>query len=262
MNLGIDNKVALVTAASKGIGQAIALELVREGAQVLICSRSEDRINESASYIEQQTGKKVLALTADVSTKEGVDGVLDQVLKRYGRIDMLVANAGGPPGGQFMDFADEDWQKAFDTNVMSVVRLVRGVVPSMRKTGGGRILTVASTSVKVPIQGLVLSNVMRTGVAGLMKTLSIELGPDNILVNTVCPGRIATDRVRQIDEARADKQGIAIEKIEEQMKAGIPLGRYGTPEEFARTAAFLLSDANTYVTGSTLMIDGGMVTAL
>lgn len=167
---------------------------------------------------------------------------------------------GGHRGGTFDTFDDDAWQKAFETNLLSVVRLVRATLPHMKD--GGRILTIASSSVKQPIPGLILSNTMRAGVAGLMKTLSGELGPRGILVNTLCPGRIATDRLRELDLQKAEREGLSEEFIQRQSLQGIPLGRYGKPEEFARTAVFLLSRANTYVTGTSLMVDGGMVQAL
>lgn len=262
MNQSLEGQVALITAASKGLGFATALRLAEEGAQLAICSRDEMRIQEAVNIIQEKTGHVPLGMPVDVSNKEDVEKMVHKTIDYYGRIDMLMLNAGGPPAGNFMDLRDEDWEKAFATNVMSVVRIIREVVSYMRKQSGGRIVAIASSSVKVPIQGLVLSNVMRTGVAGLMKTLSMELGPDGILLNTLCPGRVATDRLIELDQGAAAKLEVPMEKVREQISKGIPLGRYGNPEEFAEAALFLLSPKNTYITGTTLMVDGGMVNAL
>lgn len=261
MDLNLKGKVALVTAASRGIGQAIAEALAREAACVVICSRVQDQIERAAKAIEQETGQPVTARAADVSKGDDIQSLVQFVKEKYGRLDILICNAGGPPSGPFESFDDAAWRSAFETNVLSVVRLVRESLPLM-KTRGGRIITVASSSVKVPIPGLVLSNVMRAGVAGLMKTLANELAPYGILVNTVCPGRIATDRLVELDSVRAKREGRTVADVRRDMEKQIPLGRYGEPEEFARVVAFLASEANTYVTGSTLMIDGGMVQAL
>ncbi|GAB6935388.1 SDR family oxidoreductase [Calditerricola yamamurae] len=262
MELGLHDKVCVVTAASKGIGYAIAAELLREGAYVVICSRDRERIARAAATLEAETGRPVaLALEADVSQREAIQRLVAEVERRFDRVHALVLNAGGPPSGPFASFSDEAWEQAFRTNLLSAVRLVREFLPLLRRAGGARIVAVASSSVKEPIPGLALSNVMRAGVQGLMKTLAVELGPEGILVNTLCPGRIATDRLCELDEARAAREGRSREAVQREMEGAIPLGRYGTPGEFARVAAFLLSEANTYVTGQTLLIDGGLVKA-
>lgn len=261
MDLNLSGKVALVTAASRGLGKAIAAELSREGAQVIICSRDEARIASAASEIEQETGNRVTPFVVNVSDRSDIQTLFQHINREYGKLDVLVCNAGGPPGGPFESFDDAAWQSAFETNLLSTVRLVREGIPLMKATGG-KIITIASTSVKVPIPGLILSNVMRAGVAGLMKTLANELAPYGILVNTVCPGRIATDRVAELDAAKAEKEGKSVAEIKDNMAGQIPLGRYGQAEEFAKVTAFLASGANSYMTGSTLMIDGGMVQAL
>jgi 3-oxoacyl-[acyl-carrier protein] reductase len=260
LDLGLKGKVALVTASSRGLGRAIAHRLAGEGAKVAVCSRDQARVEQTAQTIAEQTGAEAFPVVADVSRAESVNKLIDEVVGRWGRIDVLVCNAGGPPSGTFEMFDDEVWQRAFETNLLSVVRLVRAALPHMSK--GGKIITIASTSVKQPIPGLILSNTMRAGVAGLMKSLAEELAPRGILVNTVCPGRIATDRVQELDESFAAKKGVSVEEVRRAVSAQIPLGRYGEPDEFARVVAFLASDANTYVTGQALMIDGGMVKAL
>ena len=262
MELGLTGKVAFITAASKGLGKAVAMELAKEGVQLAISSRNEEQIVKAAEEIRQATGTRVEAMAADVSKPEEIQNFVNTMMDRFGKVDILVLNAGGPPSGDFMSFDDQTWESAFQTNLMSIVRMVREVVPHMRKTGGGKILTIASSSVKVPIPGLVLSNTFRAGIAGLMKTLSMELAQDNILVNVVGPGRIATDRLKELDQARANKLGKSTEEVKEQIVQTIPLRRYGEPEEFAKAVVFLASDANSYITGSTLLIDGGMVQAL
>lgn len=257
MDFGLKGKIALVTAASRGLGRAIAEKLAEEGARVAICSRDGERIQQAAAEIADATGTDVVSFEADVSKSEDIERAVRETVSRWGKIDILLCNAGGPPGGKLESFDDAAWQKAFETNLLSVVRLIRATLPHMPE--GGRILAIASSSVKQPIPGLILSNTMRAGVAGLMKTLAEELGPRGILVNTVCPGRFDTDRVRELDRAKASARGIPVEEVRRSLEAEIPLGRYGRPEEFARVVAFLASEANTYVTGSTLLIDGGMV---
>lgn len=261
MDLNLSGKVALVTAASRGLGYAIATELSREGAQVVMCSRDQDNIDKAASEIEAETGNRVTPFVVDVTQVSDIQALFGHISEKYGKLDILVCNAGGPPGGPFESFDDAAWQSAFETNLLSTVRLVRESMPLMKKAGG-KILTIASSSVKVPIPGLILSNVMRAGVAGLMKSLANELAPYGILVNTICPGRIATDRVAELDAAKAEKEGKSVAEIKENAASLIPLKRYGQAEEFAKVATFLASDANSYVTGSTVMIDGGMVQAL
>ncbi len=261
MDLKYDGKTVLVTAASKGLGKASALALAQEGARVILSSRSQASLEKAAQDIRQETGRDVEIIPADVSDADDVQRLFKEVRQQSDSLHGLVCNAGGPPGGEFMDFSDEDWQKAFETNLLSVIRLVRHAVPLMEKEGG-RIVSIASSSVKVPIPGLILSNTMRAGVQGLMKTLSIELAEKGILVNTVGPGRIATDRLYELDEAKAKKLGKPLEEIQKESLQNIPLGRYGKPEEFGQLVAYLLSPANTYLTGSTYMVDGGMVKAL
>lgn len=260
MDLGIRGQAALVTAGSRGLGRAVALELAREGARVALAGRDLGNAEQSAKEIASETGSEVVGWRCDVSRGEEVRELVDRAADRFRGVDLLVCNAGGPPGGAFDTLDDDAWQKAFETNLLSVVRLVRATLPHMKD--GGRILTIASSSVKQPIPGLILSNTMRAGVAGLMKTLSEELGPRGILVNTLCPGRIATDRLRELDRLKAEREGKPEEVIQRESLRGIPLGRYGEPAEFARTAVFLLSRANTYITGTSLMVDGGMVKAL
>lgn len=262
MDLGLGGKAALVTAASKGLGRAIATELAREGARVVISSRDEEALAATASEIGDETGAEVEYRAADLANAADIEALVAHATERLGGIDVLVNNTGGPPPGNFADLDDEAWDLAFRQIVMSLVRCVRGVLPSMRERGGGRIVNVASSSFKQPIDNLLLSNTFRAGLAGLAKSLSLELAPDGILVNTLGPGRILTGRTGSVDAGQAESRGVSVEEIREEFATRIPLGRYGTPEEFARVATFLGSPANSYVTGQAILVDGGMVRAL
>lgn len=260
MDLGIKGKAALVTAASKGMGKACALGLAAEGARVAICARTEAEVRAAADEISRETGADVVAVPADVTRAENVERLVGQVRERFGGVDILIANAGGPARGLFDGLEDRQWYEAFELSLLSVVRLIRAVLPDMRARRWGRIITIQSSSVKQPLEGegLILSNAIRPGAAGLMKTLANELGRDNILVNTVCPGRIMTDRFL----TGHSHTGLSREEHIERFAAGIPLGRIGTPEEFANVVVFLASERASYVTGVTLQVDGGLVRGL
>jgi len=263
MDLGLRNKVAIVLAASKGLGRASATALAAEGAHLTIGARGAQQLEKTAQEIQHTTGSRVLAVPTDVTRPQDIEAIVAATVHEFGRIDILVNNAGGPPAGKFESFGDAQWQSAFELNLLSTVRLVRLVLPHMRKTGSGRIITIVSTSVKQPIDGLLLSNAIRTGVVGLTKTLSVELAPDNITVNNVCPGRLLTDRLRQIyhiDERM--QQGESLEAILTEMAQGIPMGRLGKPEELGTFVAFLASQQAAYITGTTTQIDGGLVRSL
>ena len=257
MNLGYEGKVALVAASSKGLGRATAEALASEGANVTISGRDEEALAETASQIQDKAGAEVAYLVADVSRPDDVEKVVRRTVERFGGLDALVTNAGGPPAGGFEAFADEDWQRAFDLNLMSVVRLIRAALPHLRESESPRIVNFTSSSIKQPIQNLLLSNVFRTAVLGLAKSLATEFAPYGILVNTLGPGRIATDRLFSIDSNVARNQGISEDEVRRRSISQIPLGRYGEPEEFARVTAFLASPANTYITGQALLVDGG-----
>jgi 3-oxoacyl-[acyl-carrier protein] reductase len=251
------NKTAIVTASSKGLGKAIALRLAKDGFKLAICSRSKENIEQAAQDIQEATGLKPLAFAADMQNPEDIRNIVQHTIEAYGRVDVLVTNAGGPPVGTFESFDDETWSKYHEITLMSVVRLIREVLPHM-KTTGGSIVNLTSTSVKQPIAGLLLSNVYRAAVTGLAKTLAEEFGPLGIRINNVAPGRIATDRILELDKSSAFASGAS---AEQRLKT-IPLGRYGTPEEFANVVAFLASEQASYITGATLQVDGGMVKSL
>ncbi|HEY8345740.1 MAG TPA: SDR family oxidoreductase [Symbiobacteriaceae bacterium] len=262
MDYGLQGKIALVTAASRGLGRATALALAREGCDLAICSRDEAAINEAAEAIRKETGRRVLAMVADVRRAEDIQRLVDATLAEYGGVDILVSNTGGPPPGQFQDFDDQAWQEAFENLLLSAVRLTRAVLPSMRARGGGRIIYITSGSVKQPIPNLILSNSLRAAVTGMMKTLSAEVARDGITVNCVAPGRIDTERVRSLDENTARRTGKDPAQVRAETAAQIPAGRYGTPEEFGNAVAFLCSQAASYITGVTLLVDGGAVNTL
>ena len=262
MELGLKDRIAMVGGASKGLGYAVARALAAEGAQVSIASRDGEAIARAAATIREQTGGRVIATAADLSRADAIARWHASTLEAFGGVDLLFANTGGPPAGAAMDFDDQSWQAGFDLLLMSVVRTVRLVVPSMRARGGGAILVGTSSTVKEPFPNLALSNVMRAGVTALAKTLSVELAPENIRVNTLLPGRIATDRLTYLDEANAKKAGIRVEEQRQRALDTIPLGRYGAPDDFGRVAAFLLSDSAAYITGSSIQVDGGLIKAL
>ena len=262
MDLGLQNKAALVAAASKGLGRAVAEELAREGARVAICSRNETLIEQVAGEIAGATGGEVLGLRADVSRTEDVEKLVSEVAGRFGTIDILVTNAGGPPPGTFDTLENSAWTDAFHLNLLSVVDLCRAAIPYMKANRWGRIINVTSISVKQPVVGLLLSNSLRAGVVGLAKTLSKELGPDNILVNNVCPGFTRTERVDQLANATAERTGVSREDVFRDWESTIPLGRIGTTAEFAALVAFLASERASYITGATIPIDGGAVQGL
>jgi 3-oxoacyl-[acyl-carrier protein] reductase len=258
MDLGLNAKVALVTAASKGLGKAVALRLAQEGAHVAICARGKDQLDETASQITSQTGRQVIPIQADVSDPSAADTLINTTVERLGRLDILVVNAGGPPPGQFLDLTPDDWETATRLTLMSAVRLLYGAVPVMKKQGEGSILAITSITVKQPLPNLILSNSLRLSIIGLIKTLADELAPSGVRVNGICPGWTRTDRVDQLLRDRARRQVTTPEEEAAKIAIDIPMGRMGTPEEFARAAAFLVSPAASYITGVSLLIDGGM----
>lgn len=259
MDLEVEGKVYMIAASSKGMGFGIAYELAKNGATVCIASRTKGDIEKAAEQLRNETGATIHASVFDAADAKSINQWVNEVETAFERIDGLVVNAGGPPAGNFDDFDDIDWQAAFNLTLMSAVRLIRRVLPTMRNGEGGSILTITSWSVKEPIDRLLLSNVFRAGVTGLVKSLSNELGSQNIRVNNLVPGRIDTDRLRALDKSNADMAGVSEEKIKLEKAAEIPLRRYGTTEEIGKAGAFLLSPAASYITGVSLAVDGGII---
>ena len=262
METGLRGKVALVCAASKGLGRAAAHAFAAEGARVAICARGEAAVREAAESIARDTGAEVFPIVADVSTSTGTERVVAESVKRFGGLDVLVTNAGGPKSATFEKLTDADWLTAVDLTLMSTVRLIRHAIPHLRARGGGRIINITSVSVKQPIDNLVLSNALRAAVVGLAKTLSLELAKDRILVNSVAPGYTRTDRVLELAAAGAAREGVDVQTILERQGRNAPLGRIGEPEELAALIVFLASDRASYITGTTIQVDGGSTRSL
>jgi 3-oxoacyl-[acyl-carrier protein] reductase len=259
MDLGIKDRVALVAASSRGLGRAAAEALATEGAWLALCARNEKVLAATAESIRQRFGVPVLELAADVTDREAVKKLVDATVERFGRVDIGIANAGGPPSKAFADTTIEDWEKAFALNFLSTLYLVRELLPHMQKQKWGRIVTITSITVKQPTEGLVLSNAIRAAVVGLGKSLANEYAAHNILVNNVCPGFTATTRLQEVTAAQAAAQGVTQEEIVSRLSRNIPLGRLGRPEEFGAVVAFLCSEKASYVTGTSTAIDGGAV---
>jgi 3-oxoacyl-[acyl-carrier protein] reductase len=262
MDLGIAGRVALVSASSTGIGRAVALALAAEGCRVALCARRRGPLAEAAAAIERETRAEVLGITADVTVPADISRTVREVQGRFGPIDILVNNAGGPPPGGFDETSPEAWDEAFRLTLRSAVLLCREVVPGMKERRWGRVVNLASISVKQPIDGLILSNSIRAGVAGFGKTLATECAPYNVLVNTLCPGYILTERLTELAEVRAAKAGVSVEDMMSTMKSNVPVRRIGAPEEIASVAAFLCSERASYVTGTVLQVDGGLCRSL
>ncbi|WP_153463135.1 SDR family oxidoreductase [Sediminibacillus terrae] len=263
MDLQLTGKTAVVTASSKGLGKATALQLAYEGANVLISSRNERELQATVEEIKGKTNNdKVAYVVCDMTNPSDIRNMVEQAAARTDTIDILINNAGGPPSGNFLDFSDEDWQHAFELNLLSFIRTIREVVPFMKEQQSGRIVNIASSSIKASLDNLILSNTMRPGIVGLAKSLSQELASDNILINTVGPGRIETGRIVELNKKAAESKGVSLEQVKAEADKQIPLNRLGEPEEFAKTVVFLASGANTYITGQSLLVDGGLVKAL
>lgn len=254
MDLGLAGKVGIVAAASKGLGKAVAKRLAQEGMRVAICARDEQTLQKTAREIEALTRSEVVAIRADVTRPEDIRNLVAETVKRFGGLDVLVTNAGGPPPGNFFACDDSHWEQAFYLTLMSVVRLCREAIPHMQQRGSGRIINIASVSVKQPIENLILSNSLRLAVVGLAKSLANELAPMKITVNTVCPGPTQTDRMEQLFRATGD-----VEAARRFWTKDIPMGRMGQPEELADLVAFLASENARYITGTVIQVDGGLV---
>ena len=261
MDLGLSGKAAIVGGASRGIGKAVALGLAREGCRVAICARRPDALEAAAAEIRESTGGEVLAVPCDMSLAEEIQRFVAVSAEAFGRLDIVVNNAGGPPPGPFEAHGEAAWQAALDQNFLSVVRTVREALPHLRRAGGGRIINITSVAVKEPIPGLVLSNAARLAVVGLAKTLSRELGPDGITVNNVCPGLTLTDRMRELYGGIAQAAGRSLEDVLADEAKRIPLGRLGEAVDVAALVVFLASEAARQITGTTIQVDGGSTAA-
>ena len=250
MDLGLKNKVVFVAASSQGLGKAVAIELAKEGAHLAICGRNVERLEVAKLEIEKFGNGQVIAVTGDLSNEQDRSNILNSVLKTYGKVDILVTNAGGPPSGTFDNLSQDDWNTAYESLLGSAVSLIRGVLPGMKAQGWGRIITITSISVKQPVDDLILSNSVRASVVGLMKSLANELGKYNITVNNIMPGYTQTNRLLSLIENNPSINSVTDE---------IPLKRFGTPEEFAAAVTFMASERASYITGVSLAVDGGWI---
>ena len=259
MNLNLKNKNAIVCASSQGLGKAAALDLAEEGVNLAICSRDQDKINKVKEEIHQKINSeiKVIALQVDLDSPDEIQAFYKQVENDLGTVDILVNNNGGPPPSTFEQLSDDDWQKAFNSTMMSCLRLSKLVMPNMKKNGWGRIINISSVSVKTPVNGLFLSNSLRMGVLGWAKALSDELAPHGITVNTVCPGYTRTERVEAILETQSNSSGLKKEEIEKSIAENIPMKRVGEAEDLAGLITFLASEKADYMTGLAIQVDGG-----
>jgi 3-oxoacyl-[acyl-carrier protein] reductase len=262
MDLGLKGRVAIVAAASTGLGYAVAYEMAREGAEVAICSRTAAALEKAAAAIRKDTNRDVFRQPLDVTRADAVTAFVNAVEKRFGRVDICVTNAGGPPVKRFLEISIEEWRAAVDLNLMSTVYFAREVLPRMRKNKWGRLLTITSVSVKQPIDSLLLSNSIRAAVTGLARTLANEFGPDGITVNNICPGYTLTERLNELGGKMALDLGVPREKIFERWSAEVPLRRLGRPEEFAALVTFLASERASYINGTSIAVDGGWVKGL
>ncbi len=264
MDIQLKDKVALVVASSTGLGFAAARELAREGAKVVVSGRSQERLDEAVATLKAEFGPEtaVVGFTLNVMDPQQIDQLVANTVETFGGVDIIITNAGGPPGGTFDTTSMEQWEYAFNLTLLSVTRLVKAALPYLRQSAAASILTVTSISTKQPIAGLLLSNVYRPAVVGLTKTLSQELAAENIRVNSILPGWTATERVNHIFEYRAEQNETTLEEERAKVTATIPLGRMADPAEFGRVAAFLVSPAASYITGAMIQVDGGSYAGL
>ncbi len=257
MDLGLKGRGVIVAASSEGIGRATAELFAREGAQVAMCARTEDKLRAAADEIRGATGAEVYAERTDVTDGAAVQRFVENVAKQFGRIDVCVANAGGPPAKNFLSIQSDEWRRAVDMNFMSVIHLAKAVIPYMQRHRWGRIITITSVSVRQPVDELIMSNSVRPAVMGLVKSLSNDFGRDGILVNNVAPGYTATERLKELSSVRALATGTTSQAVDEQLAADTPVRRLGQPNEIADAIVWLASERASYITGQTLVVDGG-----
>ena len=257
MDLSIKGKNAIVCASSQGLGKSAALDLAKEGVNIAICSRNKDKINLVKEEIEQTSDVKVVAIEADLSSQKDISDLFQEAKKELKAIDILINNNGGPPPSTFEELTDEDWQRTFNSTMMSAIRLSKLVLPDMKKNKWGRIINISSVSVKTPVNGLFLSNSIRMGVLGWAKALSDEVAPHGITVNSVCPGTTKTERIEQILNAQSESSGKDKSEIEEAMANSIPMLRIGEASDLSALITFLASEKASYMTGLAVQVDGG-----
>ena len=262
MDLGLKDKVALVAAGSRGLGRAVAEELAAEGASLVLCARDATTLAETTAAIADQTGAHVLGVPCDVTAASQVKQLVASGIDRFGRIDILVTNAGGPPAGRFDQLTQEQWEEATRLTLYSAVHLTREVLPGMKARRWGRILNITSIAVKQPVENLLLSNSLRAAVTGFARTLANEVATEGITVNNILPGYTRTERLEDLAQMMAEKQGISADEFRGRWEAEIPMGRLGEPREFAALAAFLVSERASYITGTSIQIDGGWIRSL
>ncbi|MFY9754169.1 MAG: SDR family oxidoreductase [Candidatus Acidiferrales bacterium] len=262
MDLGIKGRVAIVAAASKGLGRAVAEELAREGCEIAICARTAADLERAAGEIERANGRKVLWRSVDVRNAGAIEDFVAAVEKQFGRVDICVTNSGGPPSKKFLETTSQEWQSAVDDMLLSTVTFARATLPLMQRNKWGRLITITSISAKQPIDGLILSNAVRAGVMGLAKTLATEFGSSGITVNNVCPGFTLTDRLAELADKRAGDAGSTRDQVLSAMASQIPAGRVAKPQEFAAVVAFLASERASFVSGTSIAVDGGMAKGL
>ncbi len=257
MDMALKGKTALVCGASSGLGKTCAESIAVEGAEVIICARTEEKLDRTAAELTERSGREVHAYTADLSVESDIDRLSDLIHERFGGVDILVTNAGGPPAGNSEMLDGSHWQHGFELTFMSVVRLVNAFFPVMKARKWGRIINLASISVREPIDGLILSNALRSAVVGYAKTLSREFGPYGVLVNNIITGSYDTERLKYLHRTRAEELGIDFDELRESIKTQIPLRRFGEPEELANLVCFLAGERSSYITGTSIPVDGG-----
>jgi 3-oxoacyl-[acyl-carrier protein] reductase len=262
MDLGLKNKVALVAASSQGLGRAVAEELAGEGASLVLCAREPKTLAEVAATIADRSGAHVLAVPADVTAAADIKRVVDAGIERFGRIDILVTNAGGPPAGTFEQITREQWEDALRLTLFSAIEFARQVLPGMKERRWGRILNITSIAVKQPVENLMLSNSLRAGLTGFARTLANEVAAEGITVNNIMPGYTRTERLEDLANMMAEKQGISPAEFRAKWENEIPMGRLGEPREFAALATFLVSERASYITGTSIQVDGGWIKSL
>jgi 3-oxoacyl-[acyl-carrier protein] reductase len=262
MDLGLEGRVAAVGGASSGLGKAIAWALAREGARIAICARNRERLERTGLALHRASGREVFAYPTDLATEDGPRQFVEATVRQFGRLDILVCNAGGPPATSSANTPPQAWEEAVKLSLLSAIRLSQAAIPYMRRDRWGRIICITSVSVKSPLPGMILSNTARPGVVGFAKTIAEEFAQDGITVNVVCPGYMATDRVTELAEERAAESGKSVEEVTSELVGNIPAGRMGDPSELGDLVAFLASERAAYITGTAIQIDGGYVRSL